>query len=80
MDVQNITGSFALNFASSGAIAGLLLSVQLDDLGIDYLDRRNDLIQTVTKADVQQAAQRLLRPEAFTFVVVGSPEGVTSSE
>ncbi|MGE0155121.1 MAG: M16 family metallopeptidase [Reyranellaceae bacterium] len=75
-----LTGSFALNFASGGAIAGLLLQVQLDDLGIDYLDRRNGLIESVTKADVQKAANRLLDPDAFTFVVVGQPVGVKPTE
>jgi len=75
-----ITGSFALNFASSGAIASLLLSVQLDKLGRDYFDRRNALIEKVTAEDVQRVAKRLLDPDAYTIVVVGKPEGVKASE
>lgn len=75
-----ITGSFALNFASSGAIASLLLSVQLDKLGRDYFDRRNALIEKVTAEDVQRVAKRLLDPDTYTIVVVGKPEGVKASE
>ncbi len=75
-----ITGSFALNFASSGAIASLLLSVQLDRLGRDYFDRRNALIEKVTAEDIKRVAQRLLDPDTYTIVVVGQPEGVKASE
>lgn len=75
-----ITGSFALNFASSGAIASLLLSVQLDKLGRDYFDRRNALIEKVTAEDIQRVAKRLLDPDTYTIVVVGKPEGVKASE
>lgn len=75
-----ITGSFALNFASSGAIASLLLTVQLDKLGRDYFDRRNGLIEKVTVEDVQRVARRLLDPDSYTIVVVGKPEGVKASE
>ncbi len=72
-----LTGSFPLDFTSNGAIAGILLSVQRDELGIDYLDKRNSLIEAVTLADVQRVAQRLLDPSQLAAVLVGQPEGVT---
>ncbi|MGE0154043.1 MAG: M16 family metallopeptidase [Reyranellaceae bacterium] len=76
----HITGSFALNFSSGGAIASLLLSVQLENLGRDYFDRRNALIEKVTAEDVQRLARRLLAPEDYVVVVVGKPQGVKASE
>lgn len=75
-----VTGSFALSFSSSGAIASLLLTAQLDKLGRDYFDRRNALIEKVTAEDIQRVAKRLLDPETYTIVVVGKPEGVKASE
>jgi len=76
----NIIGSFALNFTSSAAIASLLLTVQLEDLGRDYFERRAELVKKVTVQDVQKMAKRLLDPGDFVFVVVGKPEGVKASE
>lgn len=71
-----LTGSFALQLDSTGAIADLLIAVQRDNLGIDYLDKRNGFIEAVTKEQVQAAATRLLDPARLTFVVVGKPEGL----
>ncbi|QQP92538.1 insulinase family protein [Skermanella sp. TT6] len=71
-----LTGSFPLQFTSSEAIADVLLQVQRDGLGIDYLDRRSDLINAVTLEDVKRVAGRLLDPEALLTVVVGRPEGI----
>ena len=75
-----LTGSFPLRFDSNHRIAGFLVSMQLDDLGIDYIDRRNGLIEAVTLADVNRVAKRLLDPAALTVVVVGKPDGVTPSQ
>ncbi|MDF3076013.1 MAG: putative Zn-dependent protease [Alphaproteobacteria bacterium] len=75
-----VAGSFALNFSSSGAIASILLTVQLDKLGRDYFDRRNALIEQVTQEDIKRVAKRLLDPKDFVVVVVGQPAGVKSSE
>ncbi len=36
------------------------MQIQLDDLGIDYINRRNDLIDAVTLDDVKRVAKRLL--------------------
>jgi len=73
---QFLTGSFALRFSSSARIASVLVAMQLDDLGIDYLDRRNSFIDAVTLDDVRRIARDLLDPDTLTFVVVGKPEGI----
>jgi zinc protease len=54
-----LIGNFALRFDSSQKIARNLLSFQLDGLGIDYVDRRNEMIRAVTLADVKRVAERL---------------------
>ncbi len=75
-----LNGSFPLRLTSSGRIARLLLAIQRENLGIDYMDRRASLINAVTMADIRRVAKRLLRPENLLIVVVGQPVGLTSSE
>ncbi|MCE1234880.1 MAG: insulinase family protein [Hyphomicrobiales bacterium] len=65
-----LTGSYPLRFDTSDKIAGSLLGIQIEDLGIDYIDKRNDLIAAVTLDDVKRVAKRLLSVEP-SFVVVG---------
>jgi zinc protease len=71
-----ITGSFPLRLTSNDQIASMLVSMQVDDLGIDYLERRNDYIEAVTLADVRRVAQRLYHPDGLLIVVVGAPTGL----
>ncbi len=71
-----LTGSFPLRFSSNRRVAHMLVSLQLDGLGRDYLEKRNDLIEQVNKVDVIRAARELLKPERLTAVVVGQPEGL----
>jgi zinc protease len=74
-----LTGSFPLRFSSSGNIASMLVGMQLDDLGIDYLDRRNSFIEAVTLEDARRVARRLYDADKLTVVVVGRPDGVTAT-
>ncbi|MFK7942309.1 MAG: M16 family metallopeptidase [Paracoccaceae bacterium] len=71
-----LTGSFPLGFDSNGKIANYLGFVQNEKLGIDHINRRNGLIEAVTREDVQRAAARLLDADALSIVVVGQPEGL----
>ncbi len=74
-----INGSFPLRLDSSRRIANILIGVQLNRLGIDYLDRRAGLMNAVTMDDIRRVARRLLKPDDLTVVVVGDPEGVTAT-
>lgn len=71
-----LTGALPLSMTSTGSIASILLGVKQDGLGIDYLDRRAELINGVTAQDVARVATRLLRPDALSTVLVGAPEGI----
>ena len=71
-----LTGSYALRFDSSSKIAGQLLGIQQENLGIDYVTKRNDLINAVTVEDAKRVAKRLINPEALTISIVGRPEGI----
>jgi zinc protease len=71
-----LTGSFPLRLTSNDQIAGMLVSMQVDGLGIDYLEKRNGYIEAVTLEDVRRAAARLYHPESLLVVVVGDPEGL----
>ena len=70
-----LTGSYALRFGSSSSIARQLLFLQLERLGTDYVDQRNDLIEAVTLEDVRRAAQRIFGNGRPTVAIVGSVEG-----
>lgn len=74
-----LTGSFPLGQDSVSSIASLLVAMQTQDLGIDYLDRRNALIEAVTTDQVRAAAKRLLDPASLLVVVVGKPQGITAT-
>jgi zinc protease len=71
-----INGSFPLRLDSSRRIAGMLTSIQVQDLGIDYIQRRPELIDKVTVADIRRVAKRLLDSEKLLVVVVGKPAGL----
>ena len=74
------TGSFPLRFSSSESIASILVGMQLDDLGIDYLDKRNSYIEAVTLKDANRVARHLLKPETLTVVVAGQPQGLEEAK
>lgn len=72
-------GSLPLSLTSTGSIASILLSMQLDDLPIDYLDTRADKFNAITAQDIQKAAKRLLNEKSFTTVLVGNPAGIENT-
>jgi zinc protease len=53
------------------------VQIQLDNLGLDYIDRRSSLIEAVTLDDTKRVAKRLL-DSGLLETVVGRPVGVTS--
>ncbi|MBZ9963304.1 M16 family metallopeptidase [Mesorhizobium sp. BR1-1-2] len=68
-----LIGAYAIsNLDSSSAIAATLVELQVDDLGIDYIQRRTGLINAVTLDQVKAAAKKLLSAEP-TIMVVGPP-------
>jgi len=64
-----LKGSYALRFDTSAKVSEQLVQIQLEDLGIDYIDRRNSLIEAVTLADVKRVARRLLDGSMLVTVV-----------
>ncbi len=73
-----LNSSFALNLDTSSKVASLLVQFQLDDLGIDYISRRQQMIAAVTLDDAKRVAKRLL-DGGLLVTVVGKPEGVAST-
>ena len=65
-----VIGAYAINnLDTSAAIARTLVELQLDDLGIDYMQRRAGLIEAVTLDQVKAAAVRLLTVEPSVMVL-----------
>ena len=73
-----VKGSYAIAFDTSSKIAGQLVQIQLDKLGIDYPEKRNAMIDAVTLEDAKRVAKRLLDSKTLT-IVVGRAQGLTKS-
>jgi len=67
-----LIGSFPLTIDHQGAIAGFMLNVELNGLGLDYADKFPKLIQAVTKEDVQKVARTYLHPDSVLIVAVAN--------
>ena len=72
-----LIGSFPLSLDTSVRVASLLVEIQLENLGIDYLDRRAALFGGVTLDQAKRVARGLLDPERLSFAVVGDPADLT---
>jgi zinc protease len=69
-----LTGSFPLAFTSNVGITGQLSAFQVVGLPVDYVQKRNALINAVTADDVRRAAKRVFANPNLTLVIAGTPE------
>ena len=74
-----LIGSFPLSLDTTARLAGLLVSLQVEKLGMDYIERRAALLSAVTVDDVRRVAKRLLDPGRLRIVIVGSPKGLVGA-
>jgi len=65
-----LIGSFPLRLDTSAKVAGLLIGIEENGLGLDYPDRFKAEVAKVTAADVQRVAKRYLDPAGFSSVMV----------
>jgi len=74
-----MTGAYPLRFDGNGPIANIITGMQIEDMPLDYPATRNDKVNAVTLEQVNDVARRYLKPDDLHFVVVGQPEGLTST-
>jgi len=67
-----LTGSFPLRIDSNSKIASFLIGVEFYNLGLDYVDKYKQLIESVTKDDILRVARKYLDTKAYVLVVVGN--------
>lgn len=68
-----MTGVLPLTLETNEGVANTLLNMEWYGLGLDYIERYNDLIYGVSPADVQRVAATYLRSGRYTAVVAGPP-------
>ena len=73
-----LKGAYALSLDSSNKIAAQLTQIQLDNLGSDYIQRRDKMIDAVTIDDAKRVAKRLYGG-GMLVTVAGKPKGLASS-
>ncbi|MEP7030099.1 MAG: pitrilysin family protein [Pseudolabrys sp.] len=73
-----LKGSYALSLDTSAKIASQLTQIQIDRLGIDYIERRGAMIDGVTLADAKRVAKRVFGG-GMLVTVAGRPKGLSSS-
>ena len=66
-----LIGSYPLRTDTSGKMAGLLVAIEENDLGLDWPDRFKAGVSRVTLADVKRAGAIYMDPATFSSVTVG---------
>jgi len=69
-----LKGSQMLQLDTSSKLASGLLQYQLDQLPIDYLEKRNAIVDAVTLDDAKKAAKRLWGQGLLTVIVGRTPQ------
>ena len=68
---KSLIDSFNLRFADISGVSNMLVFMQKYNLGIDFLQKRNDYIRNVTTAEVNDAAARYFGAQP-DFVTIGN--------
>lgn len=73
--VAYLTGSFPVRLETNAGVANTLLSMEIYNLGPDYIERYGDLYRAVTVAQVNEAARKHLNPNTATLILAGTVQG-----
>ena len=72
---QNIVGGFPMRIDSNRKILDYLSIIGFYDLPLTYLDDFTRNVDSVTVAQIKDAFERHIDPQAMATVIVGAPEG-----
>ncbi|HEX8177986.1 MAG TPA: pitrilysin family protein [Pyrinomonadaceae bacterium] len=64
-------GAFKVALSTNAGLAAALWNAEFYQLGTDYVDRYPQLIEAVTRAEVNAAIRKYFRPEQLTIVIAG---------
>ena len=73
---DNLVGSFPLTFETMGRTAGALENPPLFGLPDDYYEKYLDMVRSVTREDIREAARKYFDPENYTIIVTGPVEQI----
>lgn len=69
-----LISSYNLRFAAISDISNMLVYMQKDNLGLDFLKKRNDYVREVSKENINKVAKDIFGNENLIFVNIGSFE------
>jgi len=69
----NYVGRIPLSLEANISVAATLLQMEKNQLGLDYLVRYPDLVNSITREDVQAAAANYLDPDKLVISIAGPP-------
>lgn len=66
-----MTGTLPIGLETNGGVASILHSIEVNELGLDYLLNYHNIIYGITPVDVQRVAHQYLKPDKYVLVVAG---------
>ncbi len=66
-----LIGSLPLRLETNEGIAGMLVDMELFELGLDYLERYPEIIGSLTASDVQAVVRKYLDPDRMVLSTAG---------
>lgn len=71
---SSAVGSFKVSLSTNAGLAAALWNAEFYRLGIDYVERYDELVRAVTVEDANAAIRKYFRPDHLTVVVAGDVE------
>jgi len=69
-----LTGSLPLQLETNDGVASLLADIEWHGLGLDYLERYTNIIQSLTAEEVQRVVRKYLNTSSYVLALAG-PDG-----
>ena len=66
-----LINSYNLRFTSVQNLSEILLSMQKYNLGVDFINNRNELIEKTSNEDIKKIAKEILNEKELTFINIG---------
>ena len=66
-----VIGSFVLGLDNTAKLAGLMTALQRYNLGANYLEVREDFLNSVNLQQINDLASRIMNVDNLSFVIVG---------